>query len=206
MRNKLKKVPFVALTATATPTVRDDILDSLHLKDPIIIVSSLDRPNLYISVGKKTGSPLEDLKAAMIETHENRLGYKFDGPAIIYCQLKAECENIKVSLRQVGIKAETYHAGMEIEKRRTVQNDFMVDKVDVIVATVAFGMGLDKSNVRNVVHYGCPKDMESYYQEIGRAGRDGLPSKCAVFYSTEDYATIRYNYRFLLLLLLLFQY
>jgi Werner syndrome ATP-dependent helicase len=179
------------LTATATPTVRDDILDSLHLKDPIIIVSSLDRPNLYISVGKKTGSALDDLKEAMIKTNENRLGHKFDGPAIIYCQLKQECENIKISLRQMGIKAETYHAGMEMEKRRTVQNDFMVDKIDVIVATVAFGMGLDKSNVRNVVHYGCPKDMESYYQEIGRAGRDGLPSKCAVFYSTEDYSTIR---------------
>ncbi|KAM4052584.1 bifunctional 3'-5' exonuclease/ATP-dependent helicase WRN isoform 2-T3 [Anomaloglossus baeobatrachus] len=185
---KLKKllplVPVVALTATASPSVRDDILASLNLRNPQITCTSFDRPNLYLEVARKTSNMVRDLQQFLIK--KQGPGWEFDGAAIVYCPSRKTSEQVTAELYKLGISCGTYHAGMGIKARRDVHHRFMRDEIQCVVATVAFGMGINKPDIRKVIHYGAPKEMESYYQEIGRAGRDGLPSSCHVLWAPTD--------------------
>jgi len=170
-------VPIIALTATATEKVREDILTHLNLKKASLFISSFNRKNLHLSVVEK--------KQAFPKLVKLLQKYKNDS-VIIYCFSRKETEKITEDLKLNGFSACAYHAGLEADKRRLVQDLFIKDKVNIIVATVAFGMGIDKPDVRLVVHYTFPKTLEGYYQEIGRAGRDGLKSECVLFYTYAD--------------------
>jgi ATP-dependent DNA helicase RecQ len=170
-------VPIIALTATATEKVRQDILTQLNIQNAQVFVTSFNRPNLFLKVEKKAGA-FEKL-VGMLEHYKNE-------SAIIYCFSRKETENVALDLRGAGINAMPYHAGLEQDVRRKTQELFVRDEINVIVATIAFGMGVDKPNVRLVAHYTFPKSLEGYYQEIGRAGRDGLPSECVLFFSRGD--------------------
>lgn len=184
LKNLLPSVPVIALTATASPSVREDILASLHLRDPQITCTSFDRPNLYLEVGRKTSNVAQDLQQFLIKKKGSR--WEFDGAAIVYCPSRKTSELVTAELCKLGISCGTYHAGIGIKPRRDVHHRFMRDEIQCVVATVAFGMGINKPDIRKVIHYGAPKEMESYYQEIGRAGRDGLPSSCHVLWAPSD--------------------
>ena len=177
LRERLSDVPFMALTATATERVRKDIVAELQLRDPAVYVASFNRPNLTYRVEPKTrayGQVLDFLRARPADS------------GIIYCASRAGADALAAKLATDGIRAAAYHAGMEKEARSSTQERFLRDEVRVVCATIAFGMGINKPNVRFVIHHDLPKNIEGYYQETGRAGRDGLPGECVLLYSPGD--------------------
>ena len=177
LRTRFPGVPLVALTATATARVRDDIISLLRMNQPRIHVASFNRPNLSYRIVPRS-SPLKQVLAIIAE-HGGESG-------IIYCMTRNRTEELEDALIQKGVLARAYHAGLESTERELRQDLFLKDKIQVIVATIAFGMGVHKPDVRFVVHHDLPKNIESYYQQSGRAGRDGLPSECVLLYSRSD--------------------
>ncbi|PZC47883.1 MAG: ATP-dependent DNA helicase RecQ [Chloroflexi bacterium] len=177
LRQEFPSVPVMALTATATERVRQDIFDQLELRGARTLVASFNRPNLTYQVRPKRGA---------MRSLEALLGQHRGESVIVYCMARKDTESIASSLTARGLKALPYHAGMDPASRRVTQERFTRDEVPIIVATIAFGMGIDKPDVRLVVHYDLPRSVEGYYQETGRAGRDGLPSDCVLFYSYGD--------------------
>ncbi|HEX5625024.1 MAG TPA: ATP-dependent DNA helicase RecQ [Saprospiraceae bacterium] len=181
MINSLNRhIPIIALTATATPKVQSDIVKSLEMAEPHIYVSSFNRPNLYYEVRPKiTREQTIRQIVQIIKSHPGESG-------IIYVQARKTTEDLAQILQVNGIKAAPYHAGMEAKARTQVQDDFLMEEIDVICATIAFGMGIDKPDVRFVIHFDIPKSLENYYQETGRAGRDGMVGDCFAFFSNAD--------------------
>ncbi len=174
------KVPIIALTATATPKVRSDIIKTLNLQTPNIFISSFNRDNLYYEVRPKQKK--ENVLKSIVKYVKDNAGKS----GIIYVQSRKSTEEISKFLRVNGVSSLPYHAGLDAKTRSKTQDDFLMEEIDVIVATIAFGMGIDKPDIRFVIHYDIPKSIENYYQETGRAGRDGLEGKCLAFYAYKD--------------------
>lgn len=182
LKRRFPNIPVMALTATADKTTQDDIADQLQIGNAERHLASFNRPNLYLDV-----KPAQDRIKHILDFLDD----KPNESGIIYCLSRKSTESIAEKLRNAGFKAKAYHAGMSSDERSTVQEEFITDKVPIIAATIAFGMGIDKSNVRWVIHYNLPKNIEGYYQEIGRGGRDGLPAHALLFYSFADVAQLR---------------
>ncbi len=185
LRTLLPAVPIIALTATADPIIRRDILQQLSIPETAVFQSSFDRPNLYLEV--QPGQKRLERILTFLAAHPEECG-------IIYCATRATTEQVAAKLQQRKYSVAAYHAGMPADQRERVQDAFQRDEVQIVTATIAFGMGIDKSNVRWVIHYNLPRTMEGYYQEIGRAGRDGLPADTLLLYS---YADVAHSLRFM---------
>ncbi len=178
LKKQFRDIPIMALTATADPLTQGDILLQLHLNKPQVFKDSFSRPNIFLEM-----QPAYKRKEKILDFIQDRP----EQSGIVYCLSKKNTEDLSKFLRQNGVGASYYHAGMDAGQRNRVQADFINDRVKVVCATVAFGMGIDKSNVRWVIHHNLPKNIEGYYQEIGRSGRDGLPSHALLFYGSQDY-------------------
>jgi ATP-dependent DNA helicase RecQ len=182
LRRRHPRVPILAFTATATPRVRSDIVAQLALRDPVIHLSSFNRPNLFYRVRPKTKRSYGEMLA------QARAG----GAGIVYCLSRRRVDEITSQLQSDGIRVRPYHAGLDGQTRRDNQDAFIRDDVQVIVATIAFGMGINKPDVRWVIHFDLPKSLESYYQESGRAGRDGDPGHCTLYFGVSDIRTAEF--------------
>ncbi|HEY5113822.1 MAG TPA: RecQ family ATP-dependent DNA helicase, partial [Coriobacteriia bacterium] len=182
LRELFPGIPLVALTATADDQTRDDVRDRLHLLDAPIFSAGFDRPNIRYTVVEKRSAPAQ-LERFILERPGDS--------GIVYCLSRKRVEEVAKKLRAAGVKTAAYHAGLPAERRTAVQDRFLRDDVHVVVATVAFGMGIDKPDVRFVVHYDMPKNIEGYYQETGRAGRDGLPAEALLLFGMQDVVTAR---------------
>ena len=180
--DQVPKVPRLGLTATATPQVQDDICTQLGLRAPLRLVGHVDRPNLAYRALPRRGGVEQALE--VIRRHGDEGG-------IVYAQTRKEVERVAASLAAAGVQCAAYHAGLPAAERSRVQRAFLAESLDVVVATIAFGMGIDRSNVRYVIHYNTPKSIEHYQQEAGRAGRDGLPAECVLLFSGADIVTHR---------------
>lgn len=182
IKEQYPDVPVLALTATADKLTRKDIAQQLHLSDPAVFVASFDRPNISLTV--RPGQRRFEQLSEFLKKRPGQSG-------IIYCLARRTCEELAEKLCARGFKAAPYHAQMPAQERNRVQDDFINDRAPIVCATIAFGMGIDKSNVRFVVHYNLPRNLEGYYQEVGRAGRDGLPADALLFFSYQDVMTYR---------------
>ena len=186
LKQRYPDVPVMALTATAARITRDDIATQLHIPEGRLFISSFDRPNISLNVVQgSTGRQKFRQIVQFINLHNDESG-------IIYCLRRKDTEKMAADLTRLGIKAEAFHAAMSASEKQRVQRDFINDDLKVVCATIAFGMGIDKSNVRYVIHSNMPRNIESYYQEIGRAGRDGLPADAVLFYNYGDMVTLQY--------------
>ena len=186
LKQRYPNVPVMALTATADRITRDDIATQLNIPDGRLFISSFDRPNISLNVVQgSTGRQKFRQIVQFINLHRDESG-------IIYCLRRKDTEKMAADLTRLGIKAEPFHAAMSASEKQRVQRDFINDDLKVVCATIAFGMGIDKSNVRYVIHSNMPRNIESYYQEIGRAGRDGLPADAVLFYNYGDMVTLQY--------------
>ncbi|KAF5733498.1 putative DNA helicase hus2 [Tripterygium wilfordii] len=182
---KFKETPVLALTATATASVKEDVVQALGLENCIVFRQSFNRPNLWYSVIPKTKKCLDDIDKFIKENH-------FDECGIIYCLSRMDCEKVAEKLQECGHKAAFYHGNMDPPQRAFVQKQWSIDEINIICATVAFGMGINKPYVRFVIHHSLPKSIEGYHQECGRAGRDGQRSSCLLYYSYSDYIRVKH--------------